>query len=347
MKTILVTGSAGFIGFHVSKRLLHEGYHVIGIDNLNDYYSISLKKSRLDQLNRFAEFQFIKADIADTKWPKKIPGSPRIGAIIHLAAQGGVRYSLNNPGAYIQSNLVGFANILEFHRHYLGSEKHLIYASSSSVYGANRKQPYSEHQGVNHPISLYSATKRSNELMAHSYAHLYDIPVTGLRFFTVYGPWGRPDMAYFKFARKIKNGEPIQIYNNGDMYRDFTYIDDIVESIVRLLPLKPTRNERWKKQHLTSDKPDPATSYAPFRIFNIGNNAPVKLMDFIEILEENLGLEAKKEYKPMQKGDVYKTWAECNNLFELTSFKPKTPLQTGIGAFAEWFNWYYQKISTL
>ncbi|GEK57707.1 capsular biosynthesis protein CpsI [Marinococcus halophilus] len=331
---ILVTGSNGFVGMHTAERLLKEGYEVVGVDNNNDYYDVNLKYSRQERLEKHDDFHFHEIDLADTAALQEIFNTYTITAVINLAAQAGVRYSLERPDKYIQSNIVGFSNILEMCRHH--QVEHLIYASSSSVYGANKKMPFSPEDGVNHPVSLYAATKKSNELLAHTYSHLYDLPTTGLRFFTVYGTLGRPDMAYFKFANKIVNGEPIQVYNNGDMMRDFTYIDDIVEGIVRLIPAVPAGDSDWD-----AENPDPSTSYAPYQVFNIGNNQPVALMKFIETLEKHLGMEARKEYLPMQPGDVQATYANIDSLQKAVGFKPVTSLDEGIGKFVEWYKDYY------
>lgn len=331
---ILVTGSNGFVGMHTAERLLEEGYEVVGVDNNNDYYDVNLKYSRQERLEKHDEFHFHELDLAEAAALQEIFHTYTITAVINLAAQAGVRYSLERPDKYIQSNIVGFSNILEMCRHH--QVEHLIYASSSSVYGANKKMPFSPKDGVNHPVSLYAATKKSNELLAHTYSHLYDLPTTGLRFFTVYGTLGRPDMAYFKFANKIVNGEPIQVYNNGDMMRDFTYIDDIVEGIVRLIPAVPTGDSDWD-----AENPDPSTSYAPYQVFNIGNNQPVALMEFIETLEKHLGMEARKEYLPMQPGDVQATYANIDSLQKAVGFKPVTSLDEGIGKFVEWYKEYY------
>ncbi|MEG1381638.1 MAG: NAD-dependent epimerase [Ruthenibacterium sp.] len=323
-KRILITGGAGFIGFHLTKRLLQMGAKVLGIDNLNDYYSVDLKQSRLTVLKQNPQYQFVQGDIADKKTLEDIFQNFQPDIVVNLAAQAGVRYSIENPQAYIHSNLIGFFNLLECCRHF--PVKHLVYASSSSVYGANKKVPFSTDDRVDTPVSLYAATKKSDELMAYAYSHLYEIPATGLRFFTVYGPYGRPDMAYFSFSDKIMRGEPIKIFNNGDLYRDFTYIDDIVEGITRILCNPP--------------KPDNATG-AKHKVYNIGNNNPVKLMDFIATLEKCLGKEAKKEYYPMQPGDVYQTYADVTELVNDFDFKPDTPLETGLGEFAKWYEGRY------
>lgn len=318
-----ITGAAGFIGFYLSKRLLEAGAEVIGLDNMNDYYEVSLKEERLRILNELQGFTFIKGDLADKETVLSIFKEYQPDIVVNLAAQAGVRYSIDNPDAYIQSNLVGFFNILEGCRYY--PVKHLVYASSSSVYGGNTKVPFCVEDQVDKPVSLYAATKKSNELMAYSYAKLYGIKLTGLRFFTVYGPMGRPDMAYFKFAKKIMNGEPIQIYNNGDMMRDFTYIDDIVTGIVNILDHAPAADELG----------------AHYKVYNIGNNQPEKLMDYISALEKCLGREAKKEFLPMQPGDVYQTYADVSDLIRDFGFKPNTSIEEGLGKFAEWFLPYY------
>ena len=334
MTKYFVTGTTGFIGFHVTLRLLKEGNEVVGLDNLNDYYDVSLKQSRLDLLNSFSGFNFFKASLEDPEAINRVFLSNRFETVINLAAQAGVRYSLENPRAYIDSNIVGFLNILEACRHH--KVKHLIFASSSSVYGANTTIPFSIHDNVDHPISLYAATKKSNELMAHSYSHLFNLPVTGLRFFTVYGPWGRPDMALFQFTRSILEGKPIKVFNNGKMMRDFTYIDDIVEGIVRLIGKIPEPNPEW-----SGDNPDPGSSSAPYRIYNIGNNQPVELEKFIGVLERKLGKKAIKEYLPMQLGDVPKTYADIDDLTRDTGFAPKTGIDEGIDKFVKWYKEYY------
>lgn len=405
MKKILITGAAGFIGFHLSKKLCQEGYDIIGIDNLNDYYDVNLKIARLkilqdykitilkdskierlerakdskierletakdskikrlekakdskierlksaqqdggqglqcfdsaqhDNKNNKGNFKFEKMDLVEREKIFELFEKEKFDYVIHLAAQAGVRYSIENPYAYIESNITGFMNILEACRNY--PVKHLIYASSSSVYGANVKQPFSENDNVDHPVSLYAATKKSNELMAHTYSSLYDIPTTGLRFFTVYGPWGRPDMAYFSFTKDIIEGNTINVFNNGDLERDFTYIDDIVEGIIRLINKIPQKNENWDKI-----KSDPATSFAPYRVFNIGNNKPVKLNEFINILEEIIGKKAVKNYLPMQKGDVYSTFANIDLLSDMTGFNPKTDLREGLQKFVDWYINYF------
>ena len=331
---ILVTGAAGFIGYHVAKRLLERGERVVGLDNLNAYYDPKLKEARLAQLKAQHGFTFAHVDVADTDSMQDLFSEYRPARIVHLAAQAGVRYSVINPYAYIDSNILGFQNILEASRHY--KVEHLVFASTSSVYGAHTQQPFSEHESVNHPVSLYAATKIANELMAHSYAHLYRLPVTGLRFFTVYGPWGRPDMALFKFTRGILASEPIPVYNQGRMIRDFTYVDDIVEGVVRILDVIPEPNPDWN-----SDKPDPATSNAPYRIYNIGNNRPVELLHFIAALERCLGRKAKLDLQPMQPGDVPSTMADVSDLESATGFRPKTTIEEGIAEFVKWYREYY------
>lgn len=323
-KTYLITGGAGFIGFYLSKGLLEKGAEVIGIDNLNDYYEVSLKEERLSLLKPFERYTFIRGDIADKETVMKVFERYQPQVVINLAAQAGVRYSIDNPDAYIQSNIVGFFNIIEGCRYY--PVEHLVFASSSSVYGGNKKVPFSTADKVDQPVSLYAATKKSNELMAYSYSKLYGIPLTGLRFFTVYGPMGRPDMAYFKFAKKIMNGEPIQIYNNGDMRRDFTYIDDIIIGIENILCNPPVKDENG----------------ASYKIYNIGNNQPEQLMDYISVLEKCLGKKAEKEYLPMQPGDVYETYADVQELMNDFGFKPSTTIEEGLSKFAEWFLNYYK-----
>ncbi|MDR9793253.1 NAD-dependent epimerase [Aeribacillus pallidus] len=330
---ILVTGAAGFIGSHLSKRLLNEGYEVIGIDNVNDYYDPKLKLDRLEWIMH-PNFKFEKVSLEDREKINYIFTEYKPTIVINLAAQAGVRYSLVNPYAYIDSNIVGFMNILEACRHH--QIEHLIYASSSSVYGANTKMPFSVHDNVDHPISLYAATKKANELIAHTYSHLYGLPTTGLRFFTVYGPWGRPDMALFLFTKAIINLEPIKVFNNGNMMRDFTYIDDIVESIYRLIQKKPEPNPNWDGK-----KPDPGTSYAPYRVYNIGNSNPVNLMDFITAIEEKLGIEAKKEFLPLQAGDVPATYADVEDLYNEINFRPQTSIKEGVSKFIDWYLDYY------
>jgi UDP-glucuronate 4-epimerase len=331
---VMVTGCAGFIGFHIANRLLNDDYLVVGIDNLNDYYDVNLKKARLEKLKKFTGFAFIHASLEDQKEIEKTFSFYKPTIVINLAAQAGVRYSLTNPYAYIDSNIVGFINVLEAFRHYGG--EHLIFASSSSVYGANTKMPFSVHDNVDHPLSLYAATKKSNELMAHAYSYLYGIPVTGLRFFTVYGPWGRPDMALFLFTKAILAGEPIKVFNYGKMRRDFTYIDDVVEGVVRLINKKPEPNFAW-----SGDNPDTGTSLAPYKIYNIGNNKPIELMQFIAVLEEKLGRKAKKEFLPLQAGDVPETYADVDDLMCAVGFQPSTPIEVGIERFVAWYREYY------
>ncbi len=333
---ILVTGSAGFIGFHVSKRLLKEGNEVVGLDNINDYYSVQLKEDRLKQLLDHPNFTFYKNDLEDLASMQDIFMKEKFDVVINLAAQAGVRYSLENPHAYINSNIVGFTNILECSRHH--NIQHLIYASSSSVYGANESLPFSIHDNIDHPMSLYAATKKSNELMAHTYSQLFNLPTTGLRFFTVYGPWGRPDMALFLFTKAILEGKEIDVFNNGDMLRDFTFVDDIVESIFRLTQRPAKSNPEWSGLN-----PDPGTSYAPYRVYNIGNNSPVKLLDFIEAIEKKLEIAAKKNFLPLQAGDVPQTFANVDDLINDIQFKPETKIQDGIDQFIEWYVSYYKK----
>ncbi len=332
---ILVTGAAGFIGAAVSKSLLERGDHIIGIDNLNDYYDVQLKHDRLSILKEYDTFKFIKLDLSDRTETETLFRIQTPQRVIHLAAQAGVRYSLKNPRAYIDANLQGFINILEGCRH--KDIEHLVYASSSSVYGANTTMPFSTHHNVDHPLSLYGATKKANELMAHTYSHLYQLPTTGLRFFTVYGPWGRPDMALFTFTRKILAGESIDVFNNGQHKRDFTYIDDIVEGVVRTLDHIAQPNESW-----TGIEPDPGTSSAPFRLYNIGSHNPVELMRYIEILEKCLGQESKKNYLPMQPGDVPATYADVDDLINDMGYSPSTPIEEGIKLFVDWYKDYYK-----
>jgi len=332
---VLVTGAAGFIGMAVALRLLARGDEVVGLDNLNDYYAVSLKESRLSQLTAHPHFRFIQMDVADRAGMADLFKTEAFDRVVHLAAQAGVRYSLQNPLAYIDSNLVGFANILEGCRH--NQVAHLVYASSSSVYGGNTKMPFSEHDSVDHPASLYAATKKANELMAHTYSHLYDLPTTGLRFFTVYGPWGRPDMAPMLFTQAILAGRSIDVFNHGQMLRDFTYIDDIVEGVVRTVDHIATANPLYN-----SAEPDPATSHAPYRIFNIGNSSPVPLLDFIGCIEKALGKTADKRLLPMQPGDVTATYASTEALNDWVGFSPDTPLQEGINRFVAWYRDYYR-----
>lgn len=331
---ILVTGAAGFIGSFVCKALLDRGDTVIGIDNLNDYYSVQLKLDRLEQLEGRNGFSFLKLDLVDQPGIAELFDREKPERVIHLAAQAGVRYSLINPQAYVAANLTGFVNILEGCRH--NSVQHLVYASSSSVYGANETLPFSVHDNVDHPVSLYAATKKSNELLAHTYSHLFALPTTGLRFFTVYGPWGRPDMALFLFTKKILAGEPIDVFNHGQHARDFTFIDDIVEGVVRVCDRVATPNAEW-----SGAEPDPGTSRAPYRIYNIGNNNPVELMDFIAAIEKALGKPAQRNLLPMQPGDVEKTYANVDDLMTDIGFSPNTPIDKGIGKFVDWYRSYY------
>lgn len=332
---ILVTGAAGFIGYHLSSKLCSANWQVVGLDNLNEYYDIKLKHDRLNLLLPKSNFKFIKADLADRDSVSKIFQNEKFDIVVNLAAQAGVRYSLINPYAYLDSNLSGFLNILEGCRH--NSVKHLIYASSSSVYGANTKMPFSVHDNVDHPVSLYAATKKANELMAHTYSNLYKIPTTGLRFFTVYGPWGRPDMALYIFTKSIVEDKAIDVYNNGKMQRDFTFIDDIVDGIIKLIPAVPQPSPKWSGQ-----QPDSATSFAPYRLFNIGNNHPVELLRFIEIIENKLGKKAIKNLLPIQPGDVPATYADVDDLVEAVGFKPSTSIETGVELFVKWFKDYYK-----
>lgn len=337
MKKVLVTGVAGFIGYHLANRLLSMNCCVVGLDNLNSYYDVRLKRDRLNQLfihQNKSNFEFVQAEIEDRKRMENLFAEHSFSTVVHLAAQAGVRYSLVNPYAYIDSNIHGFMNILEACRHH--KVDHLIFASSSSVYGANTKMPFSVHDNVDHPVSLYAATKKANELMAHTYSHLYGLPTTGLRFFTVYGPWGRPDMALFLFTQAILKGEPINVFNYGKMKRDFTYIDDIIEGIVRLMNKKPEPNPLWR-----GDSPDPGSSYAPYKIYNIGNNRPVELSYFISVIEKKLGIEAKKEYLPLQPGDVPETYADVDDLMRDVGFKPKISIEEGISRFIDWYKEYY------
>ncbi len=331
---VLVTGAAGFIGFHLAERLMQAGVPVIGLDNVNDYYDTSLKDARLALLRQYPEFQFEKADLADADALGAVFDAYKPRHVVNLAAQAGVRYSIENPRAYGEANLTGFLNVLEECRR--TEVAHLVYASSSSVYGGNRKLPFSVADGVDHPVSLYAATKKANELMAHTYSHLYGLPATGLRFFTVYGPYGRPDMAYYSFAKAIVEGRPIKVFNHGEMERDFTYIDDIVEGVARLIPRPAQPNPEFDPA-----APDPGTSWAPHRVYNIGNHQREKLMDFIRILEELLGREAVKEYLPMQPGDVQATWADVEALEEAVGFAPNTSLRDGLAKFVDWFRAYH------
>lgn len=326
---ILVTGVAGFIGYHLAKRLINDGMQVYGIDNLNHYYDVGLKRSRLEQLQALPAFTFQLLDLSDRPRMTELFRDHVFDRVVHLAAQAGVRYSIDNPSAYIDSNLVGFTNILEGCRH--SKMPHLVFASSSSVYGANTKVPFSVTDNVDHPISLYAATKKANELMAHTYSHLYDLPTTGLRFFTVYGPWGRPDMAYFKFVKAIAEGRSIDVYNFGDMQRDFTYIDDVIEGVVRVMEHIPPSN----------DLLDGAVNKAPYKIYNIGNNTPVNLLKFIEVIESEMGISAKKNFLPLQPGDVLSTYADVNELMQDVGFKPSTSIEMGLKHFVQWYRTYY------
>jgi UDP-glucuronate 4-epimerase len=334
-RKILVTGAAGFIGMHIARRLLERRDDVVGVDNVNDYYDVNLKLARLEQLKPYSNFRFVKLDLAERQAMEELFARERFERVIHLAAQAGVRYSLQNPHAYVQANLVGFMNILEGCRY--SAVAHLVYASSSSVYGANTRMPYSVHDNVDHPVSMYAATKKANELMAHSYSHLYRLPATGLRFFTVYGPWGRPDMALYLFSKAILEDRPIDVFNYGNMERDFTYIDDITEGVVRVTDKVPDPNPDW-----SGDAPDPGTSRAPHRLYNIGNHSPVALMRLIELLEAALGKKAKKNMLPMQPGDVPATYADVADLREAVGFAPATPLEEGIVKYVEWFKAYHR-----
>jgi len=333
-KNALITGAAGFIGYHLSERLCREGWQVTGIDNLNSYYDVRLKKARLDQLLKNNLFSFSKIDLSDKSGMEALFKKEKIDVVVNLAAQAAVRYSLTNPHAYIQSNIVGFLNLLECCRHHpIG---HLVFASSSSVYGANTRMPFSVHDNVDHPVSLYAATKKADELMAHTYSHLYGLPVTGLRFFTVYGPWGRPDMALFLFTRAILEGKPIQVFNHGRMQRDFTYIDDIIEGVFRVMKRIPEPDPAWD-----GNSPDPGTSSAPYRLYNIGNNNPVSLMDFIVAIETALGKTAQKIFVDLQPGDVPATYADIDDLAHDVGFKPETAIEDGIQRFVDWYRDYY------
>lgn len=335
MKKIIVTGAAGFIGFHLSRRLLKEDWHVIGLDNVNDYYDVNLKNARLNMLLQSSNFKFNKVSLEDQNSISEIFSNENPTYVVNLAAQAGVRYSLTHPHAYTSSNIEGFLNILEGCRH--NDVKHVIYASSSSVYGANKNMPFSVGNNVDHPVSLYAATKKANELMAHTYSHLYNIPTTGLRFFTVYGPWGRPDMALFLFTKKILEGKPIDVFNYGKHKRDFTYIDDIIEGVVRVLDKIPEPNPKWN-----GVTPDSATSYAPYKLYNIGNNKPVNLMDYIELIEKKLGMTAEKNFLPLQQGDVPDTYADVDDLVRDVGFRPSTPINIGIEKFIDWYRSYYK-----
>ncbi len=335
MKKILVTGAAGFIGFHLSKKLLEDGWNVTGIDNLNNYYDVNLKQSRLDLLLPEDNFTFKKINIENKNEILKLFKDEQFEYVVNLAAQAGVRYSLINPYAYIETNINGFINILEGCREV--KVKHLVYASSSSVYGANTKMPFSVHHNVDHPVSLYAASKKANELMAHTYSNLYNLPTTGLRFFTVYGPWGRPDMALFLFTKAILEDQPIDVFNNGKMQRDFTYVGDIVEGVLKLITKIPKPNPNWD-----GNDPDSATSFAPYHLFNIGNNRPVELLRFIEVLEEKLNKKAVKNFLPLQPGDVPATYADVDDLVEAVDFKPNTSIETGVSNFVDWYRGYYK-----
>ncbi len=332
---VLITGGAGFIGFHLAQRLMSEGHTVVAIDNMNDYYDVQLKRDRMAQFAGREAFRFVEMDLADDVAMDALFAQEGFSHVVSLGGQAGVRYSIQNPRSYVQANLVGFGNVLEGCRH--NGVKHLLYASSSSVYGMNTAMPFSTHEAVNHPVSLYAASKKANELMAHSYSHLYNLPTTGLRFFTVYGPWGRPDMAYFLFTKAILAGEPINVFNNGRMRRDFTYIDDIVEGVYRVMLRTPEPNPDWN-----SDKPDPASSTAPYRVYNIGNNNTVELGHFIEVIEDCLGKKAVKNMMPMQDGDVAATYANVDDLMNDTGFKPSTTVEEGIARFVDWYKDYYK-----
>jgi len=331
---VLITGAAGFIGFHLAKRLAANGCQVVGLDNMNPYYDVALKNARLDDLKKESNFEFCEVDLCDRRQLEDLFVQQKLDVVVNLAAQAGVRYSLENPYAYVDSNLVGFINLLECCRHH--ETKHLVFASSSSVYGANSKMPFSVHHNVDHPVSLYAATKKANELMAHTYSHLYRLPCTGLRFFTVYGPWGRPDMALFLFTQAILEDKPIKVFNHGKMQRDFTYIDDIIEGVIRVMGRLPRANPHW-----SGDAPDPGTSSAPYKIYNIGNNNPVELIQFIEVIEAALGRRARKEFMDLQPGDVVATYADVDDLMEDVGFKPATPIEIGVARFVEWFKDFY------
>lgn len=335
MSKILVTGAAGFIGSHLSLRLLARGDEVVGLDNLNDYYEVSLKEARLARFSDHENFRLVKMDLSDREGMEALFTEEKFDKVVNLAAQAGVRYSIENPHAYIESNIVGFTNVIEGCRH--NKVKHLVYASSSSVYGANETMPFSVHDNVDHPLSLYAASKKANELMAHTYSHLYELPTTGLRFFTVYGPWGRPDMALFLFTKAILEGKPINVFNHGKMRRDFTYIDDIVEGVIRVLDKTAESNPEWNGK-----KPDPASSKAPWRIYNIGNSNPVELMDYIKAIEKSLGMEAEKNFMPLQDGDVPATSADVQALMDDVGFKPDTHVEDGVRRFVEWYRAYYK-----
>ncbi|MGD8665337.1 MAG: NAD-dependent epimerase [Desulfobacterales bacterium] len=333
-QNVLVTGAAGFIGYHLAQRLLGDGCNIVGLDNLNPYYDVSLKEARLERLQKEPNFTFVQLDLAERNQLQGLFARSGFDVVVNLAAQAGVRYSLENPHAYVDSNLVGFVNLLECCRHH--AVQHLVFASSSSVYGANTAMPFSVHQNVDHPVSLYAATKKANELMAHTYSHLYQLPCTGLRFFTVYGPWGRPDMALFLFTRAILENKPIQVFNHGKMQRDFTYIDDIIEGVVRVMGRLPAANPDW-----SGNAPDPGTSYAPYKLYNIGNNNPVELIKFIEVIETALGRQATKQFMDLQPGDVVATYADVDDLMQDVGFKPATTIEDGIGRFVKWYKNYY------
>ncbi len=332
---ILLTGAAGFIGMTTTLRLLARGDEVVGLDNLNDYYEVSLKHNRLARLTPHANFRFVQMDVADRAGMERLFAAERFDRVIHLAAQAGVRYSLKNPHAYVDSNIVGFMNVLEGCRH--SAVQHLVYASSSSVYGGNTKMPFSEHDSVDHPVSMYAATKKANELMAHTYSHLFGLPTTGLRFFTVYGPWGRPDMALFLFTKAILEGRPIDVFNHGQMQRDFTFVDDIVEGVIRVMDRVAEPNPAY-----VSDRPDPGTSNAPYRVFNIGNHNPVQLLDYIACIEDALGMKAQKNLLPLQDGDVPATYADVDALRDWAGFAPATDVGTGVARFVAWYRGYYR-----
>ena len=331
---VLVTGAAGFIGFFTAKSLLERGEEVVGLDNLNDYYDVGLKEARLAQLREQPRFSFVKLDLADRAGMEKLFAQERFDRVVHLAAQAGVRHSIENPNAYVDSNLVGFMNVLEGCRH--NEVEHLVYASSSSVYGANTSMPFSVHDNVDHPLSLYAASKKANELMAHTYSNLYQLPTTGLRFFTVYGPYGRPDMALFLFTKAILEGRPINVFNYGNHRRDFTYVDDIAEGVIRVMDKVPDPDPEW-----SGAKPDPGTSAAPYRLYNIGNNQPVELMKYIEVIEQSLGREAEKNLLPLQPGDVPDTYADVNDLAQDVGYRPSTPVEVGVKRFVDWYLDFY------
>ena len=333
-QNVLVTGVAGFIGYHLAKRLLENGCQVVGLDNVSPYYDVTLKEARLADLQKEARFTFTKLDLVERRQLQDLFSQRGFDVVVNLAAQAGVRYSLENPYAYVDANLVGFINLLECCRHH--ALRHLVFASSSSVYGANTAMPFSVHHNVDHPVSLYAATKKANELMAHTYSHLYQLPCTGLRFFTVYGPWGRPDMALFLFTKAILENKPIQVFNHGKMQRDFTYIDDIIEGVVRVMGRLPAANPDW-----SGDAPDPGTSYAPYKLYNIGNNNPVQLIKFIEVIEAALGKQATKEFMDLQPGDVVATYADVDDLTQDVGFKPATPIEVGVARFVEWYTQFY------